>query len=66
MSGLYEGLRRRNVIRVGIACLAAAWLLHSIGAPFDPEACPVFSAMLADSGLEWPPRQALVYPLTQC
>lgn len=43
-------------------------LLQSIyecmcGAPFDLEATPAFSAMLAESGLEWPPENALNFPL---
>lgn len=33
------------------------------GAPFDLDAAPVFSAMLADSGLSWPPARPIGFPL---
>jgi len=33
------------------------------GAPFDLEATPVFSSMLAGSGLPWPPVKPLNFPL---
>jgi hypothetical protein len=33
------------------------------GAPFDLESTPVFSALLADSGLRWPPEQPFELPL---
>jgi TolB-like protein len=33
------------------------------GAPFDLDATPVFSAMLANSGLSWPPARPIEFPL---
>jgi TolB-like protein len=33
------------------------------GAPFDLDATPLFSAMLADSGLSWPPARPIGFPL---
>jgi hypothetical protein len=33
------------------------------GAPFDLEAAPNFSARLKESGFDWPPHQAINYPL---
>jgi TolB-like protein len=33
------------------------------GAPFDLEAAPVLSAMLTDSGLEWPPLKPVEFPM---
>ena len=33
------------------------------GAPFDIEATPVFAAMIADSGLDWPPAHPYGLPL---
>ena len=35
------------------------------GAPFDREAAPTFSALLAGSGLPWPPVMPIVYPLKE-
>jgi hypothetical protein len=33
------------------------------GAPFDLEATPNFKARLAESGLPWPPKRAMPFPL---
>jgi adenylate cyclase len=33
------------------------------GAPFDLEATPVFTSMLAESGLPWPPARPIDFPL---
>ena len=33
------------------------------GAPFDPDATPVFASMLAESGLPWPPDKPIDFPL---
>jgi hypothetical protein len=33
------------------------------GAPFDLDATPVFAAMLAESGLAWPPAKPYDLPL---
>ena len=35
------------------------------GAPFDLEATPNFKARLAESGLPWPPAQAMKFPAGQ-
>jgi len=33
------------------------------GAPFDLESTPVFSAMISESGLPWPPEKPIEFPL---
>ncbi len=35
------------------------------GAPFDLDATPAFAAMLADSGLAWPPATPFDFPLKE-
>jgi hypothetical protein len=43
--------------------LLQAVYLCTCGAPFDLEATPVFTSMLAESGLPWPPVKPIDTPL---
>jgi len=47
----------------GYMSLMEAIYWCTCGAPFDLDATPVFSSMLAVSGLPWPPAKPLNYPL---
>ena len=47
----------------GYMSLMQAIYWCTCGAPFDLEATPVFSSMLAGSGLPWPPAKPLNFPL---
>lgn len=67
---LFEELRRRNVFRVGVDCLAASWLPQAVpdclcGAPFDLDATPTLAELLVASGLSWPPRKPFDFPLKE-
>ena len=47
----------------GYMTLLQAVYLCTCGAPFDLEATPVFTSMLAESGLPWPPVKPIDTPL---
>ncbi len=47
----------------GYMSLMQAIYWCTCGAPFDLDATPVFSSMLAGSGLPWPPAKPLNFPL---
>ena len=47
----------------GYAVLIGQIYVCACGAPFDLEATPDFAARLTDSGLPWPPKSPIKYPL---